>query len=267
MYISNISKISLTAIGFVLLIWLCSSISDAAIIDKKTVELAFLFDEKPGKTVKDSSGNGHDGTVVSGPKWVKGKFGNCLEYDGKDDNIIVEGYFGVGGQEPRTTVFWFKAGDTREHSWVKWGPNVDTQKYYVRAHLRGADCNLRVEVAGGQNYGADNVCDGEWHHCAVVFPKGSDSVQDHDLYVDGKLQSKEGGDKPMDTDIKQVEVNMGDFLAHHAFMFGLFDEVAIFNVELSKKQIDAIRTDGLAAALSIEPRGKLATKWATVKVY
>ncbi len=35
---------------------------------------------------------------------------------------------------------------------------------------------------------------------------------------------------------------MGDFLAHHdhEFMFGIFDEVAIFNVDLSGDQINAI---------------------------
>jgi hypothetical protein len=261
------SKFTVIWLSAIILGLVCAGISNAAIIDKDTLELAFLFDQNSGKTTKDSSENGRDGTIISGPKFVKGKFGNALEFDGNDDNIIVEGYFGIGGTEPRTTVFWFQSKDSREHSWVKWGPNVDTQKYYVRAHLAGAECYLRVEVAGGQNYGGDDVCDGKWHHCAVVFPKGSKSVQDHDLYVDGKLQIKQGGDQAMDTDIKQVEVNMGDFLAHHAFMFGLFDEVAIFNVELTPKQIDAIMTDGLAAALAIEPQGKLATRWAIIKAY
>ncbi len=102
---------------------------------------------------------------------------------------------------------------------------------------------------------------------AVVFPKGSDSVQDHDLYVDGELQSKEGGDQAMDTNGEDQEVNMGDFLAHHQFMFGLFDEVAIFNVDLTEKQIKAIMDDGLQAALGVEPQGKLAISWGMLKKY
>ena len=71
-------------------------------------------------------------------------------------------------------------------------PNQTGEKYYVRAHPIGGECYLRVEVAGGQNYGEDNVCDEKWHHCAVIFPKGSKVVKDHDLYVDGKLQTKQG---------------------------------------------------------------------------
>ena len=266
MYVKNRGKsilVLLITITFGLLI---TSISYAAVLDLNTVEVAYLFDEGKGTVAKDISKNGRDGEI-SGAKYVKGVFGTCLDYDGKDDNIVVTGYAGVGGTDPRTTVFWFKAGDTREHSWVKWGPNTPGEKYYVRAHLRGAECNLRIEVAGGQNYGADDVCDKEWHHMAVVFPKGSDSVKDHDLYVDGKLQSKEGTDVPMDTNDKDQEVNMGDFLAHHQFMFGLFDEVAIFSVDLTEDQITAIMDNGLQAALGVDPQGKLATSWGMIKKY
>lgn len=255
--------IGLIVITFGLLV---VSNSYSAVLDPKTVEVAYLFDEGKGNTAKDISENGRDGDI-SGAKYVKGVFGTCLDYDGKDDNLVVTGYAGIGGTDPRTTVFWFKAGDTREHSWVKWGPNLTGEKYYIRAHLRGAECNLRVEVAGGQNYGADNVCDEEWHHMAVVFPKGSDAVKDHDLYVDGKLQTKEGTDQAMDTNDEAQEVNMGDFLAHHLFMFGLFDEVAIFNVDLTEDQIKAIMDNGLQAALGVDPQGKLATSWGMIKQY
>ena len=246
------------------LVWINSS--RAAPLDLKTVEVAYLFDEGKGNVAKDISGNGRDGDI-SGAKYVKGKFGTCLDYDGEDDNLVVTDYAGVGGTDPRTVVFWFKAGDVREHSWVKWGPNLTGEKYYVRAHLRGGGCNLRIEVAGGQNFGADEVCDEKWHHLAVVFPKGSDAVKDHDLYVDGKLQTKEGNDQAMDTNDEAQEVNMGDFLAHHEFMFGLFDEVAIFSVDLSEDQISAIMKNGLQAALGVDPQGKLTTSWAMIKTY
>lgn len=243
-----------------------TGIVHAAVIDKDTIELAYLFDEGKGDVAKDSSGNGRDGQI-SGAKYVKGVFKTCLQYDGTDDNLIVPDYAGVGGTEPRTTVFWFKSEGTRDHSWIKWGRSAAGEKYYIRAHVRGGGCNLRVEVNGGQNFGADNVCDGEWHHCAVVFPKGAASVQDHDLYVDGELQTKEGNDKPMNTDGDTQVINMGARLTGHTFMLGLLDEVAIFNVDLSKKQIDAIRKNGLKGALGVDPQGKLTTSWAMIKEY
>ncbi len=140
-----------------------TGITHAGIIDEGAVEVLYLFDEGEGEVAVDSSLNGRDGAII-GAQYAEGVFGTCLQYDGVDDNLIVTGYAGVGGVEPRTTLFWFKAGDTRQHSWVKWGPNVVREKYYIRAHPSGEQCFLRIEVNGGQNYGEDDVCDGEWHH-------------------------------------------------------------------------------------------------------
>ena len=243
-----------------------TSIIHAAAIEKDTLEVAYLFDGNSADVVKDISGNDRHG-ALTGAKRVEGVFGNALEYDGSDDNVIVTGYNGIGGTDPRTTVFWFKSTTVRDHSWVKWGVNSPSQKYYIRAHVRGNECNLRVEVNSGNNFGTDNVCDGEWHHCAVVFPKGSDAVKDHDLYVDGKLQEKEGTEFAMDTNVDTQAVNMGARLANHTFMLGTFDEVAIFNVALDLKQINAIRQTGLQTALGVDPQDKLVTSWAIIKAY
>ena len=243
-----------------------AGISYAAAIEADTVEVAYLLDENSGNTAKDISGNDRHGEIT-GAKRVEGVFGKALEYDGTDDNLIVTGYNGIGGTEPRTTVFWFKTTTVRDHSWVKWGINSPSQKYYIRAHVRGNACNLRVEVNSGNNFGTDNVCDGEWHHCAVVFPDGSDAVKDHDLYVDGKLQEKEGTEFAMDTNTDTQAVNIGARLANHTFMLGSMDEVAIFNVDLSLREIDAIRNNGLKSALGIDPQDKLATRWGMIKTY
>ena len=234
-------------------------------IEMKKVEVAYLFDEGEGKTAQDISPNKRHGTLEGGVKYGPGKFGKGLVYDGKDDNLSVKGYRGIVGTNSRTVVYWFKSAGTRDHSWVKWGINQATKKYYVRAHVDGAKCYLRVENNGGNNWGDTNVCDGKWHHHAVVFPKGAKDVQDHNIYVDGKLNGKAGAAQPMNTDTKSQEVVMGARLANHVFMHGSFDEVAILSVDLTVKQIQLIMTQGLASALAIEPRDKLSTNWATIK--
>ena len=234
-------------------------------IEMKTLEVAYLFDEGDGKTAQDISPNERHGTLEGGVKYGPGKFGKGLVYDGKDDNLSVKGYRGIVGTNSRTVVYWFKSAGTRDHSWVKWGINEATKKYYVRAHVDGAKCYLRVENNGGNNWGDTNVCDGKWHHHAVVFPKGAKNVQDHNIYVDGKLNGKAGAAQPMNTDTKSQEVVMGARLANHVFMHGSFDEVAILSVDLTVKQIQLIMTQGLASALAIEPGDKLSTNWATIK--
>ena len=260
------SRLMVLWIGFIIFAASIASVSHAAALEKDTLEVAYLFDENSGNVARDISGNDRHGEIT-GAKRVKGVFGNALEYDGSDDNVIVTGYNGIGGTEPRTTVLWFKTTTVRDHSWVKWGVNSPSQKYYIRAHVRGNECNLRVEINSGNNFGTDNVCDGEWHHCAVVFPEGSDAVKDHDLYVDGKLQEKEGTEFEMDTNIDTQAVNIGARLANHTFMLGTLDEVAIFNVDLSEDQINAIMDNGLQSALGVDPQGKLATSWAMIKKY
>lgn len=259
-------KIMLSVLGTIFFTMSITSICYSAIIDQDTIELAYLFDEGSGNVAKDSSGNNRDANII-GAEYANGRFGKALQFDGNNNHLVVPDFAGVGALEPRTTVFWFKADGTRDHSWVKWGRNAGGEKYYIRAHVSGAQCFLRIEVNGGQNYGGDDVCNGEWRHCAVVFPEGGNSVQDHDLYVDGKQQTKAGGDKDMNTDGTSVPINIGSRLTGHSFLLGMLDEVAIFNVDLTESQINTIRNNGLKGALSVDPEGKLTTSWANIKTY
>jgi len=53
-----------------------------AAIDPETIMGAWPMDEGSGDTVKDISGHGHDGRINGGTKWVDGKFGKALEFNG-----------------------------------------------------------------------------------------------------------------------------------------------------------------------------------------
>ena len=69
--------------GLMLVIW--HSIGTSA---SKDLVAAWTLDEGFGGKVKDTSGNGHNG-VISGTKWVKGKFGATLEFNGDGDQVLV----------------------------------------------------------------------------------------------------------------------------------------------------------------------------------
>jgi hypothetical protein len=46
--------------------------------------LYYSFEEGAGGTVKDGSGNGNDGKIIKGTKWVAGKYGKGLQFNGAD---------------------------------------------------------------------------------------------------------------------------------------------------------------------------------------
>ncbi|MHC4253319.1 MAG: LamG-like jellyroll fold domain-containing protein, partial [Planctomycetota bacterium] len=63
------------------------------------------FDDGAGARALDSSGKGLDGTVVGGAKWVKGRLGGALEFDGKDDRVkLPQGFADLG--EGFTVAMW-----------------------------------------------------------------------------------------------------------------------------------------------------------------
>ena len=260
------NKSILVCVSLVFLVVMAASISNAA-IDPGVIEGVWLFDEGSGDVARDSSGNGLHGDIVGGAGWVDGVFGKALEFDGVDDDVTVSSYMGVGGTNPRTVCLWFKGDAAIEHSWVKWGVNVAGQKYYVRAHLAAPECYLRVEVNGGQCYGVTNVCDNQWHHLAVVFPDGSDSVKDHLLYVDGVLEGDHlGTDQDMDTSNDTQEIHIGAPLENHVHVNGMMDEVAILSAALSADDIVDVKENGLGKALTVVgPIEKLSTTWSNVK--
>ena len=69
----------------------------------------WLCDEGGGKTLKDSSGNGHHGTIEGDVGWVEGKYGMALELGGEPDMALVPGSPDLTG--PTAMTKW----KTRQH--------------------------------------------------------------------------------------------------------------------------------------------------------
>ena len=50
---------------------------------------ALSFSEGSGTATADNSGSGHTGTLVNGPTWMAGRFGNGISFDGNNDYVSV----------------------------------------------------------------------------------------------------------------------------------------------------------------------------------
>ena len=146
------------------------------------------FDDGSGTIAVDSSGHGHDGTLLMDPQWVAGKFGGALEFGGiSGQRVEMEGYEGILGTQNRTVMAWVKTAGYGD--WISWGQSVNTQKWIGRVNDNagnGAVGALRTECSGGYTISTTVVTDDEWHHLtAVLESAGSPTVEDIRMYVDG----------------------------------------------------------------------------------
>ena len=59
-------------------------------VDLSTAVGIWLFDEGSGDSTKDMSSKGNHAKLTEGPKWVSGKFGKALEFNGEDNCVQTE---------------------------------------------------------------------------------------------------------------------------------------------------------------------------------
>ena len=69
------------------------------------------MDEGNGDKVKDVSGNGHDGTAKN-TKWVDGKYGKALEFNGVDSIVDIPYSQEMTPKEGATIAAWVFPTDT-----------------------------------------------------------------------------------------------------------------------------------------------------------
>jgi len=238
-----------------IVIYLLLAEQTSAKIDHKTIVGVWLFNEGSGNVAKDSSGNGNDGELKNNPKWVEGKFGRALSFDGTDDYVEV----------PDSDTLDVTA--ITLNAWVKGEANqlvngnaiVFKTGSYVLQYWGGV-INPGVFVSGqwcGSGWlPSATIWDNDWRHIALTY---DGSIQK--FYVDGVFK----GDNTacagkIDITTTNLEIGTGNV----GFYTGLIDEVAIFNVVLSSDEINDIM-NGLKTILAVPPKGKLTTIWGGIK--
>lgn len=176
-------SISLMVLG---LIFTAQSIAK---IDPTTITGMWMFDEGQGKVAKDSSGNGLDGELISGPKWVDGKFGKALEFDGKASYVKIPDH-----QNPTVAItvsIWCKSntGTWNQHGWV-----VEKRDAYILHPVQGnttmAFC-LCNGACWNQPFSWETGAVGpkditQWHMYTGTFDS---KTGDWKIYIDGKEES------------------------------------------------------------------------------
>lgn len=264
-------KVRFLLIGVIILFvaGLLTTIGDAK-IDPDTFIGLWGFDDGGGDTARDSSGNEHDGELMANPKWVEGKFGGALEFDGN-------AYLNMGNAESLqfhgdvTIVFWAKP------------ENVAAGRQNIVCKAYGGEGCLTQEPAGTISFywgdGGGNtepyvevarppggtIASGDWMHIAHVRDVGS---RQYRMYKNGEVVAQGGWNKcgahPCgDSTPSALNLYIGNGYAGK--FRGILDEVAIIGAVLSADDINRVMESGFEGVSAVDAAGKLTTTWATLK--
>ena len=235
---------------------------DAA-VDENTVAV-WLFEEGAGKVAKDDSGNGHDGNFKGSPKWVKAKFGTGLELPGDAGGYIVVDSTKKLELETLSIEAWVKV----KESTGKWQGIVCKQQagctnrnYGIWVHVNQSVLHAQIGANGGCAFSIDGtteITDNKWHHLAFTYDGTMGRV-----YVDGELETEAPNAQTFQSN-DPITIGVPN-LDNANGLKGIIDEIRISNVARTEAEIQEAMDVGLAQILSIEPGGKLATRWGYIK--
>ena len=222
-------------ISFVLVLGLV--LTSAAKAADPDLAAYWKFDEGSGTTAFDSSGNGNDGIFVGDPKWVPGKLGGALEFNG-DDYLNCGNGQSLQIQDAITIAFWFKV-DAFQTTWEAFMAKGDNS---YRTSRGGGDGNAThmgisgTSVGGGNGWFNGNVIvtGGEWHHMAATYDGAEGRI-----YIDGVLDVTSPGTGQIN--ISDYNFYIGENAqATGRFLHGILDDVRIYNQALSATDISRI---------------------------
>jgi hypothetical protein len=239
----------------------CWAIKDKALI------LYFSFDSAQGKTVRDMTGNGHDGTLVNADIIKKPvKIGNgALNIEDQNANMIVETFKELEEYQDNTFVWWiyFTAGSNGAWSQiiVKLAPGSDRSPGIwinpggTGIHYRYNPGNLGFSNIGPGGEGSNFPLD-EWFHIACVKKGGT-----QEMYINGEKKGSVG--VPANHSQGPAALHVGKSPTYRAATF-IIDDFAIYNRALTDKEVKADMEKGVLPR-AVDAEGKLATTWSFIK--
>jgi PKD repeat protein len=209
-------------------------------VDDAQLVLLLDLDESVGTVASDSSGlNNNDGTLLGGPAWVLGTFGNALSLDGVDDRVEVESALSLDLRSRLTLAAWIRldtagSGDgvlVRGKTKVAYGLELEADRRLRFVANAGAPAGA---VGGGTWTSTGVVPLGSWHHVAVTY----DGTWVR-FYIDGALDRVvpvAGLVFGRVTDALVVGANPRD----GGYFDGLLDDVRIYNWALPSAAVDGL---------------------------
>lgn len=251
------------SLGSVLVVFVCIYVFATSVVGDDSPVLYFTFDEGKGGTVKDQSSYKNDGIILGNPKWVGGKFGSALEFDGDGDTVEVKHNDSLNMTTAVTMEMWVKVppvGGLVNQVGIEKGTWDAAGEYSLYPVYEVGDGTLvqfndLPDGCDDENAGR-RIRDNAWHHLAGVWD-GKTIF----LYIDGEVDrsSQCAGKLGTTTQKLYIASRMGS----SRFLVGTVDEVRVYNRALTREEIrEDMETLGSAY---VSPSGTLAVCWGKVK--
>jgi len=230
-------------ISFIFVLGLTAGIANADMVGY------WKFDEGSGNTAYDLSNYTNDGTINGDPKWVAGKIGAALEFDGSDDYVDCGNDPSLNINDRITVAAWVKTTSTAHGYFVSKGTAWDEIGHYAIGQEYNVPMTFQFEIAGsGGTVELDSniaVNDGQWHYIVGTY---DDPVVK--VYVDGveentmRESSRLTGSTVGGLTIGQRGGNI---------ISGIIDEVRIYNRALTEPEILAAMEGGEGFPYALGP--------------
>lgn len=203
------------------------------------------FDEGSGNIAHDSSGNGNDGALISGPQWVTGVYGNALRFDGLGSyvNIVDSPSLRVSGNQVSAEL-WFKPTVTLDNNTAPLNILDKGNEYSFimnHAHLPPVNGEIVFVIALGnppQWYWIGTTTNhwtaGSWYHIAGTYDGSYLKV-----YVNGVLENSVALSGDLHTETFPLVAGGSTWGSARPWLFfsGTIDEVKVYNCARTAEEI------------------------------
>lgn len=245
-----------------ILVLVFTGISMAA---EKDLVAYYPFDEGTGQAVKDMSGNKHDGKIVGTTKWVDGKFGKAIEFDGKTSYVEVADAADLALDTNLTFATWFKPNvliNAANNAYRLMSKNND---YFLLFNYQNlgvgfGQLGFLVKSATNTNYVAHSTTAewkiGTWYHAAGTF-----DGKELKIYINGNLETTAAYVGQIGTSKLALWIGADDAPSYFP---GAIDEVRIYKVASTAAEVKVIMSgpDTNAVQSSYE---SVTTMWGKIK--
>ncbi len=264
-----VSSIKTTLLIVLIISLLTTKMVYAGIISADFVG-AWSFDEGVGKKAIDISGKSGDATIQGVPKWVPGKFGNAIKFDGKSDyaEIKLPEIFNAIPKNDFSITFWTNIQDISGSGtiWTRLMEIRYDDLNYIQFVIQINDGELGVNlVSEGIEYTFivnSPIKADTWYHVTGTWTASKKTLG---FYLDGVSQSGVGTKPASPGTQKGINIGRRSDGTQETYFDGIIDEFAILNKALTEEEIKALMSSSLKTFTNVSNLGKLVNTWGKIK--